>query len=280
MTLCAILLLVGCSPVPSSGFETSDLSLNLDVAIDGGKQETEFIIDVSTSPGRPVNLENGDQLIVYYEDQRTAATRIDDGEYRAIFPFISAGEYRIELFRPRKVSAPDTLVIFNNYPALLSPVSGSSFNEGEKLDLAWQVQSSNGPSLDFPFDVFQISAPICQNLSGDTIVSFDEANPFSRTIVDQIPTTISGTTYNGEIDVLSILNQLERRYELDQRIQRCDVDIDLAIFSGGTAPLSNDPNFEEKLSTLPVILFFDSALAGGEGLATVRSNSARVTLFR
>jgi len=100
-------LVAGCSPVPSTNFETSQIALNTDVVIDVDLQETVFIAEVSRS-GRPINLVDGDRLFVHYEDQRLIATQTDDGEYSASFPFIATGEYRIELSRPRDVSAPNT----------------------------------------------------------------------------------------------------------------------------------------------------------------------------
>jgi len=117
-------------------------------------------------------------------------------------------------------------------------------------------------------------------MSDITINSFEEADPFSRSIVNSVTASITGTIYSAQIDVLEILDGLERRNDTDQLIQHCEVDVDLSTFFSATLSANFNSNFEEDLETQPVIVFTDSNLAGGGGNLDVRSNSAKVTLFR
>jgi len=237
-------LVAGCSPVPSTNFETSRLSINTDVFIDVDLQETEFISKVSLS-GRPVNLVDGDRLIVHYQDQSTRASQTDDGEYRVSFPFVSTGEYRIELSRPRDVSAPNTR----------------------------EARTNDGISLT-TFYGLEISAAACQNDTGDSIVSFDIAlTPSINTIRDLVTPILSGSVYSRPVDVTTVLDRLENMNDTDQAIHQCNIDADLFSQSNTRPP-------SQQLESKPVVIFVDPILAGGSGDYTVRSNSAKITLFR
>jgi len=279
MALFAMILASGCGPVSSTNFETSELVLSAEIFIDGDFQETSFIIDISTSPSRSVNLDGSDQLIVHYEDQSTIATQTDDGEYRASFPFISTGEYRIELSRPRDVSAPNTTVFINNYPMLLTPVNGNSFSAGEMFELTWEARTNDGTTLTTVYGL-EISAALCINNIGDNVVFFDIAlTPSVNTIRDLSFPSLDGSVYSRSVDVTTVLNELEDKNDSDQAIQQCDIDVDLISETNANLSESN-PNFDQQFEIIPVAIFADPILAGGGGNLSVRSNTTSITLIK
>jgi len=102
-------LTASCSPVQSSNFETSRLGLDFEVITNVDTLETLFEIEVYTGRSAlPVNLVRGDSLVIHHESQEYTANRISEGNYLVALPFISTGEYIVEIDRPNDISSNGT----------------------------------------------------------------------------------------------------------------------------------------------------------------------------
>lgn len=278
LLLSSVLWIVSCGPVSSSNFETSELTLRFDVSGNVDAFETIFDISVVRGTSRPVNLVGGDSLIIHHEDQDFTAARISDGNYSVTMPFISTGEYFVELNRPNDISSSDTRVVLNHYPMLVSPSSGESFNRNDVFEAIWEIQTDQGPALS-PVYRLEVSRASCQSDLDEVILLLDsEIQSINRPILDGIFPIPSGLLYSRQIEVSEILAELEDRNESGKIIKQCDISLNLSA-RAGTNVSPNSPNFDLNLEALPVIAFFDPVLSGGSGDAEFRSNTIQITLF-
>lgn len=158
---CVTLPLTACETVDSGDVSTGGIYAQITVTADGSGQTrvTTQLLTGGWSSGTTVDLEDGDVLLAYHDDETLPLYRNEDilGQvsYDATFQDDAAGgEYRVAFIRTNTgtsdcvgVSAPDSTVTLPAAFAITAPEDEAQASRSDDLDITWSTTGHSGDTI-------------------------------------------------------------------------------------------------------------------------------------